>query len=109
MAVLSVPIKLDKERNLKLGFSAMIALEKLFPGKSFFDLMSEYQNKPTISMVVNIVYAGLIHEDGKLTPDKVAKLLDDSELEDLLGIINKAFETSQGPELGNAEAGEVKE
>lgn len=110
MAVLSVPIILDKERNLRFGFAAMMVLEKQFPGKSFLDIIKEIQEKPTITMLVHIIWAGLIHEDKSLTPDKVAKILDNSDFEDLLGKVNEALAISQKKvdDQGNAEAGGVE-
>jgi hypothetical protein len=111
MAVLSVPIKLDKERNLRFGFAAMMALEKELKGKSFFEISKEMQEKPTITLLIHLVWAGLIHEEKTLTPEKVAKILDNSDFEDLLGKVNEAVGLSQKQvdNQGNAEAGEVKE
>jgi hypothetical protein len=110
LAVLSVPITLDKERNLKFGFSAMMALEKQLSGKSFMDIINEIQTKPTITLMINVVWAGLLHEDKTLTPEKVAKILDSSDVEDLLGVISKAMDISQKKNSteGNAVAGEAE-
>jgi len=111
MAVLSVPIKLDKERNLKFGFAAMMALEKELKGKSFFEIVKEIQNKPTITLMVHLVWAGLIHEEKSLTVERVTKILDNSDFEDLIGKINEAVGLSlkEDDDQGNASAGEAKE
>jgi hypothetical protein len=111
MAVLSVPIKLDKERNLKFGFAAMMALEKELEGKSFFEIVKEVQTKPTITLMVHLVWAGLIHEEKSLTVERVTKILDNSDFEDLIGKINEAVGLSlkEDDDQGNASAGEATE
>ncbi|HYH05383.1 MAG TPA: hypothetical protein VEC37_19995 [Bacillota bacterium] len=107
MAVLSVPIMLDKERKLKFGYGAMIAIEDL-TGDGFLDVIQELQEKPRIKTVRNILWAGLIHEDKTLTPDQVTEILDNCELDNLLGKLNEAIGLSQGGNEGNDTAGEAK-
>lgn len=104
MAVFSVPIQLDKKRNLKYGIEAMMKLEELYPGKGFMDIIGLLQEKPTITLIVNVLCAGLSHEDDTLTPKKLAKILDDADIEDLIGIINKAI-MGATPEPNNEKNG----
>lgn len=107
MAVFSVPIKLDKERNLKYGFGAMIAIEDL-TGKGFLELVSEMKNpkKLKIKTVRDILWAGLVHEDETLTPNDVTRILDNADdIQNLIIKINEAFGTAFSGDEGNAKAG----
>jgi hypothetical protein len=42
-------------------------------------------------MLINVLCAGLAHEDESITSKKLAKILDDSDFEDLIGTISKAI------------------
>ena len=67
------PIKLDKERNLKYGMKAISLIEKKFKkpvGKIDMDNL-------TMEDAATIIWAGLVYEDDKLTPNKVMDLVDE--------------------------------
>lgn len=96
------PIELDKTRNLKYGMRAISRVEKKFKKPiGQIDMDNLYMED-----MATIVWAGLAHEDDKLTADKTMDLIDDSELTitevfDIAGnALNKAFN-------GDEEAEEV--
>lgn len=66
----SVSIMLDKERNLKFGVRAYIAIEKA-TGKA----ISKVDFESTESIFV-MIYGALVHEDKKLTVDKVIDIVE---------------------------------
>jgi hypothetical protein len=71
------PITLDKERNLKYGMKAIDTLEKKFK-KDILSVVRGFQNgMPTMQDLSVILWAGLVHEDKDLTPDKAMDLVDD--------------------------------
>jgi len=110
MAVLSVPIMLDKQRNLKFGFGAMIALEEL-TDKTFFEIIQELQNLENIKItkIRDIMWAALIHEDKELTLDQTTDILDQGQCMDLIGKLMEAVELAVGGNEGNVQAGATKE
>ncbi|BER92686.1 hypothetical protein [Atrimonas thermophila] len=70
-----VKIKLDKERTLRYSFSALMECEEHF-GKPY------HQLDPTTWTLKDIAFllaTGLKHEDPEITPDNVAKLIDEAE------------------------------
>lgn len=111
--VMSVEIKLDKVRHLKLGYRAMKKYEDAF-GVPFLETIKEFilygENgiSPKISTMVNIAWAGLVWEDENLTPDDVADLFDGYGIENLFGKIQAATEYGLGGDEGNAKAGATK-
>ena len=110
MAILSVPIVLDKPRNLRFGMEAMIAIEdetgRCFP-RSIATLVGAKTGKFSMKDFRNLIWAGLKHEDENLTPKQVSEILDNSDFEDLLGRIAQAVEGAIG-EQGNPKAGATK-
>jgi hypothetical protein len=95
MAVLSVPIVLDKPRNLKYGFKAMEALETKYGDEiGFLELVNTIRTSPKMKMIGDLIWAGLIHEDPELTREDVSDILDASDLETLVGTISKATEAA---------------
>jgi len=109
MAVLSVPIMLDKQRNLKFGFRAMITLEDL-TGKTFFEIIQDLQDleKVKVSKIRDVMWAALIHEDKELTLEQTIDILDQGNCMDLLGKLMEAVNLALGETEGNAQAGAVK-
>jgi 3-oxoacyl-(acyl-carrier-protein) synthase len=71
------PIKLDKERNLRYGMKAISLIEKKF--KKPVMKIEGMQNPESFTMedYATIIWAGLVHEDDKLTPNKVMELIDE--------------------------------
>ncbi|MEH7391773.1 hypothetical protein [Bacillus sp. JJ1474] len=87
------PIELDKTRNLRYGMLAISKIEKKFKKTiskiDFEDLSMED--------TATIIWAGLVHEDSKLTPEKVMQLVDDhSNIKDVVETMGKAFQDSMG-------------
>ena len=109
MAVLSVPVMLDKERHLKFGFGAMIALEDL-TGKTFFEIIQDLQDLENVkvSKIRDIMWAALIHEDKELTLEQTIDILDQGNCTDLIGKLMEAVSLALGETEGNAQAGAVK-
>lgn len=67
------PIELDKTRNFRYGMKAMSYIEKkLKKPIAKIDLDSLTMEDTAI-----VICAGLMHEDKKLTPDKVMDLVDE--------------------------------
>lgn len=69
-----VGIELDKQRNLRFGMVALMKIEEKL-GKPFSQIDFEFGLQ--YSDLAVIIWAGLVHEDKTLTPDKVAELIDD--------------------------------
>lgn len=82
------PITLDKERSFKYGMRALSTLEKKFKqpiSNINFDELS-------IEQLATIFWAGLIHEDDKLTVDNVMDLIDEySTMGEVAEVAIKAF------------------
>ena len=86
------PIKLDKTRNLKYGMRALDRIEKKLERK-----LSQI-NLDDLSMeeTAVVIWAGLVHEDNKLTVERVMDLVDEysnlTEIGEHIGhAINGAF------------------
>lgn len=86
------PIQLDKTRNFKYGMKAISLIEKKFKkpiGKI------DYENL-TMEEAAILIWAGLVHEDNNLTPEKVMDLVDEYSnfrevIAEMMKVINKAF------------------
>jgi hypothetical protein len=70
------PIKLDKIRNLKYGMRAIDLIEKKF-GKPIMKIEGIGDGALTMEEYATLIWAGLVHEDKELTPDKVMDLIDE--------------------------------
>jgi hypothetical protein len=68
-----IPIKLDKMRNFRYGMKAISLMEKKL-GKPAAKINFE---EMTMEEIATVIWAGLVHEDKDLTPDKVMELIDD--------------------------------
>lgn len=93
-----VKITLDKERNLLVDLNAMAAFEEA-TGKSLMrgiDIgsvsMKDYRA---------LIWACLIHEDEKLTVEKVGKMIHAGNMGEISELITKAFELA-APETGDS-------
>jgi hypothetical protein len=85
------PIKLDKVRNYRYGMKAISLIEKSLNtnvAKMDFDNLS-------MKDTATIIWAGLVHEDKELTPEKVMDLIDDhSDIQTAIETMGKAFNDS---------------
>lgn len=89
----SVTIELDKARNLRYGINALVTIEEL-TGKTITSLDL---NKLSVKDLRTILYAGLIHEDKELTPEKVGSLIDDySNMATIAKQLGEAFTIAFG-------------
>lgn len=87
------PIKLDKSRNFRYGMQAISLVEETFGEKIAKVDMENLSMKETAV----IIWAGLVHEDTELTPDKVMELVDEhSDVTTVLEAMSKAMEKSFG-------------
>lgn len=87
------PIQLDKVRNFKYGMRALSLVEKKFKkpiNKVDMDNM-------TMEDTATLIWAGLVHEDKNLTPDKVMDLIDEhSSLSEVMQQLTEAISASFG-------------
>jgi len=70
------PIKLDRERNLKFGMKAIDLIEKKY-GKPIMEIDGMGDGKLTMEQYATMIWAGLVHEDKELSPEKVMDLIDE--------------------------------
>lgn len=92
------PIELDKVRNFKYGMRAISLVEKKFKKP----ISQVDMNSLTMEEMATIIWAGLVHEDNKLTVDKVIDLIDE------YSNVTKVFVTA-GDALNKAFNGEEPE
>jgi len=91
------PIKLDKVRNFRYGMKAMYLIEKKLK-KPISKI--DFENL-TIEETAIILWAGLVHEDNSLTPEKVMDLVDDySNMGEVLKTMGEAISEAFGGENG---------
>lgn len=96
------PIQLDKMRNFRYGMKALSLVEKkLKTPVSKIDM-----NSMTMEDSAALIWAGLVHEDRDLTPDKVMDLVD--EFSSLPNIMASMSEALQGA-FGTANSEEIEE
>ena len=67
------PVQLDKTRNFKYGMKAISLVEKKFKKPMSKIDMDDL----TMEEMATLLWAGLVHEERALTPDKVMDLVDD--------------------------------
>lgn len=99
-------VQLDKPRTLKLGFKAMMLIEKqLHTPLAKFD----FQNI-TFEQIAAIAYGALSFEDKTLTFDRVVDILDgctQEQIEELMNKIGDEMEESFGKNARRAELAKV--
>ncbi len=69
-----IPIKLDKTRNMLMGFGALQLFKKI-TGKSLSK--TGYENEDMEDFIPALFYSGLVHEDENLTLEKTTQLIDE--------------------------------
>jgi len=83
------PIQLDKMRNFRYGMKAISLIEKKL-GKPIGKVDME---NLTMEDAAVMIWAGLVHEDKDLTPEKVMDLVDEySDVQTVLETMGKAFQ-----------------
>lgn len=88
------PITLDKSRNFRYGMKALSLVEKKFKK----NLAAIDFNNLTIEETMTIIWAGLVHEDKDLTPEKLIDIIDDNniKLETLVKAMGEAINNAFG-------------
>ena len=93
MIFIFTPVKLDKMRNFRYGMKALHQIEKLLKIK----IMNLNLDELSLYELSVILWAGLVHEDVELTPDKVMDLIDDhSNITDISQVMGEAFAIAFG-------------
>jgi len=83
------PIQLDKMRNFRYGMKAISLIEKKL-GKPIGKIDLE---NLTMEDAAVMIWAGLVHEDKDLTPEKVMDLVDEySDVQTVLTAMGEAFQ-----------------
>ena len=94
------PITLDKVRNFRFGMKSMSLIEK----KLKKPITKIDMDSLSIEDMATLIWAGLVHEDKNLTPDKVMDLVDDySDLGTVMKTLEEAFSGAFGAEGEQAE------
>lgn len=87
------PIQLDKMRNFRYGMKAISLIEKKL-GKPVSKIDME---NLTMEDAAVMIWAGLVHEDKDLTPEKVMDLVDEySDVQTVLKAMGEAFKGAFG-------------
>lgn len=87
------PIQLDKSRNFKYGMRALDRVEKKLKTK----LTKLDMNDLSMEETATLIWAGLVHEDNKLTPENVMDLIDDySTVAEVTEVMNEAVNAAFG-------------
>ncbi len=87
------PVKLDKMRNFRYGMKAISLIEKKL-GKPIGKIDLE---NLTMEDAAVMIWAGLVHEDKDLTPEKVMDLVDEySDVQTVLTAMGEAFQGAFG-------------
>lgn len=85
------PIKLDKVRNFKYGMKAIDLIEKTY-GKPIMEIDGISDGKITMEDYATLMWAGLVHEDKELTPERVMDLVDEySNIREVSKVMWKAL------------------
>lgn len=107
--MICTPIKLDKTRNMLLGFGAMQLFKKI-TGKSLTKV--NWDEEDTEDILPILYYCGLKHEDESLDIEKTIRLLDEhlgiKGASELLPQIFKDAGLSAEDDIKNAQGTAVK-
>lgn len=88
-----VPIQLDKSRNFKYGMKAINLIEK----KLKKPMAKIDMDNMTMEDTAIFIWAGLVHEDNDLTPDRVMDLVDDhANMTTVLEAMGEALQSAFG-------------
>lgn len=83
-----ITIELDKKRNLRYTLGSFAYLEETYGN---IDKAFDKMNEGSIGSIIDIIYAGLIHEDETLTRFQVANMIDMSNMNDVVAAIAQAM------------------
>ena len=82
----NLKITLDKERTLKHTLNSLIKFEKL-TGKS----VTEIGENMSMEVILALLYVGLIHEDKKLTIEKLGDMITLVKFFEINEVVTSAF------------------
>ena len=82
----NLKITLDKERTLKYTLNSLIKFEKL-TGKS----VTEIGENMSMEVILALLYVGLIHEDKKLTIEKLGDMITIDKFFEINDVVTSAF------------------
>lgn len=82
----NLKITLDKERTLKYTLNSLIKFEKL-TGKS----VTEIGENMSMEVILALLYVGLIHEDKKLTIEKLGDMITLDKFFEINEVVTSAF------------------
>lgn len=94
-----VPIKLDKPRHLFYSMKGFLYLAERYgdAGSAFAKIPSGKDSRmgvDELNALVDLIFAGLMHEDDSLSRDDVARIIDIRRLGFIAEAISKAMATS---------------
>lgn len=78
----------SKEYSLFYDMNAFAELEEIYGS---LEKAMDFLGKGSVKAIINILWAGLIHENENLTKKEVGKLFDLSEMVKIAEVINKAI------------------
>lgn len=87
----SVLIELDRPRNIRLTTNALVKVEEVL-GKP----LSEIGTAIGLKEIRALLWAGLLHEDSRLTLDDAGNLIDQADFEYVSSKVGEAINLSLG-------------
>jgi len=102
MKARTIPITLSdgKPRNLYYGFNALIKITKVV-GINIFEIGTAMSGPGSLEAIRGILWAGLVHEDEKLTLEATGNLLDGEfyRMPQISELIVEAVTSAYGPPI----------
>jgi len=97
----SIPIEADKPRNLRFGVGAVVRLERVY-NKPITQILGDLQEQARskqmcLGLLVDVLVAGLQHEDPTLTAETFAEALSIPQLVSLVPAIGAAITAAFPP------------
>lgn len=94
-----VEVKLDKPRHIKYTFAAMRIILKKYGGlQKALSILEKMEGgdltEEGLDALSTLIYAGLVHEDEKLTQEKVENLIDFRNMAKLIDAVTEALSGS---------------
>ena len=83
-----IEIELDKKRHLRYTLGSFAYLEETYGD---IDKAFTKMEQGSMNAIIDIIYAGLIHEDANLTKHQVSHMIDISNMNEIVEQITKAM------------------
>ena len=83
-----IQIELDKRRNLRYTLGSFAYLEETYGS---IDAAFEKMEKGSMMAIIDIIFAGLMHEDASLTKHQVSHMIDIANMNEIVEQITKAM------------------